>query len=219
MHVLILPGWHESVASWEPVQTALEALGYEVSIFGYETPKNDDVEDQVELTLQHITQKTLLVGASVGGRIAIQVLHQKPHHVIGGLLFSTPSLKYVGWKNYGNKCISFIFLLPRLLTPGIVKRNLLKLWEKIRRTDPDKAHYKRVTGSEQESLLPLITTPVKLVWPAKDKVVSPSIGRAMAEVMPKADFVTVAGVTEQFYLKNPTLAANIIDGFIIELEK
>lgn len=217
MHILLIPGWQETTSDWEPTAAKLQQLGYPTTIVEYYTPKNTDIDDQVEIAQQYINRKTLVVGYSVGGRIAVQLLHQKMHHVAGGLLLSTPSLKHAGWFGRMVKIVTFVFAPIRLLTPGFIKKYLYAGWKKLLHRDETKRQYARMIDSEQETLLPLITVPVKLVWGAADRLVSPKIGQAMAAMIPNADYIEVTKLGAAIHQENPALMAEIIAGFADDL--
>lgn len=213
MHILIIPGWQETSDDWSAVATQVEQLGHTSTILDYPMPDTPDIEDQVELVMPYITNKTIVVGYSIGGLIAVQVLHRKLHHIVGGILVSSPSLKYAGFRGFLRKLFNFFSGPIRLLTPGFVKRLLIKAAQTILRISKEKLTYNFVIDAEQDTILPLIETPVKLVWGEKDKTVSPKIGEAMQEMLPNADFITIKGHRHDIHKKDPKLMAAIIDGF------
>jgi len=213
MHVLIIPGWQQTVDSWSTVVTEIEQLGHTAVVIEYTMPKRDDVEDIIEIANAHINQKCVVVGHSIGGRAAVQMGSQPLHHIVGFVLMSTPSLPFTGLWQRVYKFYRFFSGPIRLLIPDFIERKIGALWQRLTRRSPEKRHYSTITKSDQESLLLVQKLPVKLLWGSNDSVVKPEIGEAMAEKILHADFVSVIGGTDKLYQEEPELVAHVILDF------
>lgn len=215
MHVLIIPGWQQTPQNWNAVVQHIERIGHTAEVLTYTMPKRDDLEDIIELANQHINQKTVVVGHSIGGRAALQMGVQPLHHVVGIVLMSTPSLPFTGIWQRLHKLYRFFSAPLRLLTPDFIERRLVALWERIASPSAAKRHYKTLTKSPQETLMPVQKLPVKLLWGSNDKLVKPQTGEAMSELIPNSDYVEVAGGSDKLYETEPELVANAIIDFAI----
>lgn len=213
MRVLILPGWQQKPEDWASVVRALEQQNFPATVVEYEMPKKDDLEDIIEAVSYHITEKCVIVAHSIGGRAAVQLCSQPPHHVVGLFLMSTPSLSYTGIWHRLYKIYRFFSAPIRILIPGIIKRYSAMVWTKLITRSPERRHYRLLISSDQDSLLPIQKLPVKLLWGSKDSVVKPEIGEAMAEMIPRSDFVSVAGMNDKLFMTEPDLVADAIIDF------
>jgi len=211
MQIFIIPELHESQRAWQRIITILEKVGYAVTLFEYPAPKDDDLEIQTNLAEQYLTQKTVVVGSGVGGRIAIQLLARKNHHIVQTILLSTPSLPHRGWRNRLVSLLALFTLPIRLFIPYKRKVQLTNLFLRFYYRTPEALQYQNIISSDQESLLLIIKSQILLLWGTKKPKVHIKIARHMRALLTHSDLIEVAGAREPLNVHAAVVVANYID--------
>lgn len=211
MQILVIPSSFDTRASWSNVITNLEGLGYRVTYLEYTPPKNDDIEEQVNLAATYLVEKTLIVGSDLGGRIAIQLLARKNPYICCTLLLSTPSLLYKSLFTRFLLLLNFALGPIRLFISHHRKQKIGDLILRLRYPSPEKFRYQKNINSEQDTLLPIIKVFVRMVWGEKNLRTPREVGVRMHRMIEKSDLVTLDGRSEPLQTSSPDIISNYID--------
>ena len=85
--LMLLPGLICDAHIWAPQVDALRADRPVIAIDGY--GESDSVEAMAQSALAHAPDRFILVGHSMGGRVALEILRRAPERVVGLGLIST----------------------------------------------------------------------------------------------------------------------------------
>jgi pimeloyl-ACP methyl ester carboxylesterase len=175
--LIFLPGASGNTALWRPVADGLSRAEPRRFIgwpgFG-DTPADPKVKglsDLVERVVAEITGPVVLFAQSMGGVIALQAALRKPESVRGLVLSVTSGGMDVGALGGFDWRPTFAQLNPRL---------------------------PRWFLDEREDLTPRlrdVQAPTLLLWGDADPISPVAVGRRLAELLPRAELVVVAGGT------------------------
>jgi pimeloyl-ACP methyl ester carboxylesterase len=211
MQILIIPAHQDSPTSWQPVTSILERVGYRVTLLSYPHPKDDDLEQQTNLAEQFLTEKTVVVGSDVGGRIAIQLMARRSQYIAGAVLLSTPSLFHKNAWTFLLKLFMFFSAPFRLFISHKRQKRIGEWFIRLTHRTPESFLYRKMINSEQDTLLPIIKVPVKLVWGAKSRRVHLNVAHHMAELLPRAEVLVVEDTSEPLQETAPVIIASYVD--------
>lgn len=85
--VLLLPGLVCDYANWSSQQQALRAAGYETLVIDYRN--SDSIFQMAKIALTQAPDQFILIGHSMGGRVALEVINQAPDRVKSLILMDT----------------------------------------------------------------------------------------------------------------------------------
>lgn len=212
MQILIIPGTLDARSTWSHAIALLEDNGFRVTLLEYKTPKTDDIEDQINLAETFLVEKTLIVGEGVGGRITVQLLVRNNPYVCGAVLFATPSLLYTSLFTKVQKFVAFFLLPIRLVLPYKLKEKISNAILRLRYRSPEYFQYRKSIDSAQDTLLPIISTYIKLVWGTKKLRVPRSVAIRMNTILEDSDFIEVDRTAEPIHKNAPRVFCEIVTG-------
>jgi pimeloyl-ACP methyl ester carboxylesterase len=196
---IFLPGAGGQRSFWQPVCNFLGLGSDEVRMgwpgFGDEPvdPGIHGLSDLVGYVLQRVPGDINLVAQSMGGVVALQIALQQPERIRRLVLCGTS-----GGVDF--KLIDRQDWRPAYLAemPETSPR-----WFIDDRTD--------ITDRLSE-----ITMPARLIWGGEDRIVPPAAGRLLADLLPYARIVVVAGAGHDVAVTKPNEVAGHIATFLSE---
>jgi pimeloyl-ACP methyl ester carboxylesterase len=175
-------------------------------------------------------ERFVLLGTSMGGYVALEIMRQAPERVAGLALVSTSARADSAGQIAARRSQSQLVRdghfseLVDAAFPGVVaKRNesdpaLLQVWRSMAdAVGPDKFLQQQaaVMGrADSRDLLPGITCPTFIVHGAEDRLIPPSAGQEMAAAIPGATLRRVDAAGHFLLLERPTEANAVVDDFL-----
>lgn len=164
--------------------------------------------------------KSILIGHSFGGRIAIKYVYKYPQGVSRLILTGVPAIRN---KSFTKK-IAFVFAVigGKLLkgVPTKIREVLRKsLYRVIGEWDYYKAGrlrqvFKNIIGEDLIQYLKEIKIPVLLVWGEKDSIVPASDICKIKKYLLKAKFIIVPNIGHKLPYENPDVFLDAIESFL-----
>ena len=182
--VLALHGWRRTRADLLPALTGLDGLAVDLPGFGASPPPATawGSADYADALAPAITAPVVVVGHSLGGRVALQLAARHPALVSRLVLTGTPSLLRTG----GASRAPLAFRVVRKLNAaGVLSDERME----TQRRKHGSADYRAASGvmrdclvrlvnEDYRDLLPGIAVPVAMVWGAKDTAAPLEMARA-----------------------------------------
>lgn len=204
-NIVVLHGWASHLANWQPFVKSLKAKGYKVyqpTMPGFgktKTKKPWSTQDYADWLLSFLESKklakTILIGHSFGGQVAIQFTclnHKKVSKLIlvnsGGIRPKLTTKRAFFW--ILAKLGKILFSLPLIKSFASLARKLL--YKAAREGDYFKASpimkqtLTKVIKEDQKKILPAISTPTLLLWGQKDTMTPIKDGRLLHQLLPNS---------------------------------
>jgi len=193
---------------------------------------------RVHETLAPITGRYTLVGWSLGGQLALDLAAALPAPIERLVLIATTPkfLKSPSWRcgtprpllarlihrlhSESERAVSdFLALLASGSAPGTAARVLAKLRAALcahGSACPEalSAGLARLRDGDLRPALPLVSVPALVIAGARDRIIRPSAGRALAHALPDAHYLEVQGASHAPFLSHPVQLARALNGFL-----
>jgi pimeloyl-ACP methyl ester carboxylesterase len=210
MRVLILPDLFTKEADWQPVIDAFTKAGVSAVCVPYTPPRSDDLTDLIEDTIAHMVDKTYILASGVGGRIAIAIAAQHPHHLAGMTLMATPAMPEPGFRHFMKRVLHFLSTPWRIIVPWRVRQRLDGLLKRLRHGTKEDALYSEIVSTSQEAFFQKITIPVVLLWGKRAKKITTGVAEEIIEQLEKADLRVVSDGADELHKSHPELVAQSV---------
>ena len=232
--IVFLHGWGGRIASFGAIPASLAERFHVVAVdlpgFG-ESPlpirpwNTRDFADCIATLLASLDDRPVtLVGHSHGGRIAISVAAHYPELIrklvlvdSAGIVPSRGPGYYV--RVYLIKSIRRLLALPglgRLREPVLTRvYRAVSSSDYVAAVNPIlRATLVKVVNDDLRPFLPRIKAPTLLIWGTEDRETPLADGRLMAELIPDAGLVELAGSGHFSYLEQPDRFCRILTHFV-----
>jgi len=225
MNILILHGWGSCAKNWQKVKEELEKRGYKVFLpdlpgFG-STPqllRPWTIEDYVEWVKGYCEKNNLsqifLLGHSFGGSIATKYTLKFPQEVKKLILVSPAIIRMKSIKKEIiakiSKLVKIFSFLPfysfgrRIFYKYLVKSDYFETEGYL------KATYLKIIREDLSDYLPNISVPTVLIWGERDKIIPLKQAAIIKSKIPKAELITLPGISHNPQTENPELLAKTI---------
>ena len=220
--IIILHGWDHTAKLWENVKSKLQNSGFEVIVddlpgFGSMLGEALDfgIKDYTTWFEKQYKEviakdKIILIGHSLGGRIAIGLAQNNPKWLEKLILIGAPGIYKPSFKTKLLKNLSFLKKLPLLssltskLNPEYESAKLSHL----------KETYQNIVSYDQKPILHLISRPALLIWGEKDFVVPVSIAQEMNKLIVNSHLKLIPNSGHSPHLDSPDLLFGILNNYL-----
>ena len=220
--IIILHGWGHSADLWQNMKKKLENAGFEVIAddlpgFGSMAGKAIDFgikdyanwfENQYKEIITN--EKIILIGHSLGGRIAIELAQNNPKWLEKLILIGTPGIYQPTPKTKLLKNLSFLKNLPLF---GLLASSFNPEYESAKLSNL-KETYQNVVGYDQKSILYTIHSSTFLIWGEKDFVVPISIALEMNKLILDSKLKLIPNSGHSPHLDSPDLLFGILNNYL-----
>ena len=231
-HLLIIPGWEGSQASWrnfiDRAENDFTVWCFDLPCFG-DKPCPEEVwgiEEYAEFIRKKITEnnisKPILLGHSFGGQIAAYLATAYPAEfskliLSGAAVFRrTPRLKKIIFLALA-KTGKMLFSLPPLnRTAAFMKKALYRLANSdYNDTSGIKREiYKKIINQDLSQLAAKITLPTLIIWGGHDRYVPLKQGKKIARQIPGARLEIIKNAGHGLHLKHLNEFYSLIKKFV-----
>jgi pimeloyl-ACP methyl ester carboxylesterase len=216
--VIILHGWGHNAELWQKFRQKLESAGFDIIVedlpgFGsrvneaqdFDVPKyaNWFKKNFVDVISK---QKVILIGHSLGGRIALELAKENPTWLEKLILVGTPAIYEPSNKTKILKNLSFLKKFPGISS---LVSSINPEYEAAKSNNL-KETYQNVVGHNQKEILHLVQTPTLLVWGELDFTVPVSVAMQIKSTMPNSQLKIIPNSGHSPHLDNPDLLFGII---------
>ena len=224
--MLLLPGLICDAHIWAPQIAALGATRPVMAVDGY--GETDSLEAMAEHVLATAPDRFILIGHSMGGRVALEILRRVPDRVVGLGLISTGvhlpkpneaegrfALLARGVEE-GMDALIDAWLPPMVWEPNHLQPGLMEglqaMCQEAGLDTFERQIRALLSRPEVESLLPSITCPVLVATGAHDAWASPAQHEGFAATIPNARLVIIPGAGHMVPLEQPeAMTAALVD--------
>lgn len=229
-NLILLHGWGQSVESFWPIVDQLRSdfTIYLLDLPGFGRSKLPQkpwyVADYAKLVACFIKRQNLkapiLLGHSLGGRIAIRVAVSNSNLVDKLVLVSSAGIKP---KQDGLKFIAyFTAKIIRLFIPtwfNLKKKARYLLYKRLESDYLEAGEMSQtltnILDEDLTSTLPKIKNKTLLIWGEEDKAVPVSFGKKMYQLIPNSQLEVYESVGHFPYLENPQLFIHHLKDFCL----
>ncbi len=235
--IVILHGWGLSGETFAPLADVLTSMGYRVhtpdlSGFGKSSVPtkpydlSDYASDVDAYCRRHGIKRTILLGHSFGGRVALKYVSLFPNKAYALILTGTPGLSPIPRKRLLffillAKIGGFIFSIP----PLNLVNNFVRRWyyyavgakDFFRAEGVMRETFKAVVAEDLVPMMETLAVPVLLLWGELDIVVPTSIAAAMEHIITGAKLIIIPGADHGVPFKEPVRFAGYIEKFLQRL--
>ena len=175
-------------------------------------------------------ERFVLLGTSMGGYVALEIMRQAPERVVGLALVSTSaragSADQLAARRSQSQLVQdgrFSELVDAAFRSVVAERNesdpeLLQVWRSMADTvGPDKFLQQQaaVMGrADSRDLLQGITCPTFIVHGTEDRLIPPSAGEEVAAAIPAATLRRIEAAGHFLLLERPNEANAVVDEFL-----
>ena len=215
--LLLLPGLICDAHIWAPQTDALRAQRQIVAVDGY--GESDSLEAMAEHALANAPERFIVIGHSMGGRVALEILRRVPDRVVGLGLISTGvhspkpneaegrfALLARGVEE-GMDALIDAWLPPMVWEPNHLQPGLMEGLQAMCQEAGLDSYERQIRAllarPEVESLLPTINCPVLVATGAHDAWASPAQHEGFAAHIPNARLVIIPGAGHMVPLEQP----------------
>jgi pimeloyl-ACP methyl ester carboxylesterase len=242
--LLLLHGFGSSLETWDdlakPLSASYRVIRCDIVGFGLSGPAiNRDYSDEGDvrriletLDLLHI-QKVILIGHSLGGRIAWNFAARYPNRIQKLVLIAPdgfPDLKTVGEHTY--EVPQFAKLMQYILPTFLVKQSIAPAYiDPNHMTDAIVQRYhdmltapgvrqalldrmQQTMNTDPTSRLKTITAPTLLLWGEKDAMIPAENALSYEKVMPQAKKVVVPALGHLLFEEAPETTFAVLKEFL-----
>lgn len=204
--IFVLPGWTSSTEKWRPFIKLAKAAGFNPVLLDIPglTKKTDkvwtldDYREWLREKLDQEKEKTVVVGHSNGGRIAIAFAARYPEKLKYLVLIDSAGIYH---NEFPIRLKRFVFCLIAKMSKKITSSEKLRslLYKAARETD-----YKNATPQMRKTMINLIsvdltpqlskiTTPTLIIWGELDKSTPLSDGKLMHKLIKNSKLHIIEG--------------------------
>lgn len=229
--IVILHGWRKTAPDYSAIRKLFEDKDY--SVFVPDMPGNPNqkltreimtIDDYAGWLKNYLDKKNIkkavFVCHSFGGRVCAKFAVRYPERIEKIVFTGAPLVKQ---KRSIKKRILILtarffkkFLLISFGTESMRKvlYYLLGEWDYMRVPEDIKETFKAVIAENSEAYLPLIKAKTLVLWGNNDRFVPTSVGKKIAQLIPKAIYKEIPG-THKLPYENPDIFAKEVIRFII----
>ena len=222
--LMLLPGLICDAHIWAPQLDALRAGRTVIAVDGY--GESDSIEAMAQSALANAPDRFILVGHSMGGRVALEILRRAPERVVGLGLISTGvhspkpneaegrfALLARGVEE-GMDALIDAWLPPMVWEPNHLQPGLMEglqaMCQKAGLDSYERQIRALLARPEVESLLPTIKCPVLVATGAHDAWASPAQHEGFAANIPNARLVIIPGAGHMVPLEQPEAMTGVL---------
>jgi len=233
-NIVILPGWGCSIAHYHKIQTHLaqKFKVYAIDFPGYGLSPPPEIpwstKNYAELITAFVNslkiEKPILIGHSLGGKVAIYLTANKMVDCQKLILISSAGIKSQKklsqyCKIYFRKLCKYFANLP-ILKPLLVAkleahRKKVGSQDYCNATGVMRATLVKLVNEDWRALLPAINAPTLLLWGEKDTDTPLTNSHIMRQLIPQSKLVTFANAGHHPFLDDFAKLINNIDEFLI----
>jgi len=227
METILVPPLMCSTQVYTPILDTVWSYG---SVTIADTSHDASIAAIAARIISEAPERFVLLGTSMGGYIALEIMRQAPERVAGLALVSTSaradSADQLAARRSQSQLVQdghFSELVDAAF-PGIVaKRNesdaeLLRAWRSMANTvGPDKFLQQQaaVMGRvDSRDLLPSITCPTFVIHGTEDTLIPPSAAQEISAAIPEATLRRVDAAGHFLFLERPAEANTIVEDFL-----
>jgi pimeloyl-ACP methyl ester carboxylesterase len=230
MHIVLIPPLLCSPRVYAPVLDDIWEYG-QVSIA--DTRRDDTIAEMAERILREAPDEIAVVGTSMGGYVALEVVRQAPERVRALALVSTQARSdtqeesQARERQFGLIEQGRFDALVDAAFPGIVaprneaNQDMLATWRAMAATVGPEAYLRQLRAvidrSELTPLLPTITCPTAIIHGAEDRYIPVGQARESAAAMPTARFTIIPGAGHFVFHEQPTAASTALSELLGEV--
>lgn len=197
------------------------------------TLHDDTVAAMAGRLLRNAPERFALIGTSMGGYVALEVIRQAPERVIGLAMVSTSaeadSDEQLVARTRQSELVEeghFDALVDAAFRAVVAERNesnpdLLRVWRSMAATVGPEGFLRQqaavMARADSRDLLAGITCPTLVVHGAEDRLIPLTAGRSIAAGIPHATFCLVEEAGHFLFLERPNEAATILRAFLLAL--
>jgi len=225
---LFLPGQLTDERLWAPMLAALpESL---IAPHFVELMRGDTVAALARHALSGPPEKFVLVGLSLGGYVAFEMLRQSPHRVTGLILFNTSARadeeEKIQEREKVKKAVAigqFVGVTNRLMPTIVHPRQLgnravtdtvMQMAGHIGQVGFIRQQHAIMSRSDSRDLLPHIQVPTLVIGGDSDQRTPPELQQEIAKAVPHAEFHLLKNVGHLAPLEEPILCAELVTNFL-----
>ena len=228
---LFLPGQLTDARLWAPMLAAMPP-GLIAPHFA-ELTRGESVAALARQVLSAPPDKFVLVGLSLGGYVAFEILRQSPHRVKGLVLFNTSARsddaekleererlktavevgKFVGVTNRLMPTI----VHPRQLGNRAVTDIIMQMASHIGQSGFLSQQHAIMSRPDSRELLPHIAVPTLVIGGDSDQRTPPELQREIAELVPGSEFHLLKDVGHLAPLEEPIKCRALLEDFLTRM--
>jgi pimeloyl-ACP methyl ester carboxylesterase len=219
--IIILHGWGHNATLWSGISSKLKNSGYQVIIEdlpGFGSRINQAIDFKIpdyanwfSTTFEkYFDRDIILIGHSLGGRIAIELAKDNPKWLSKLILIGTPGIYEPDLKTRTIKKLSFLKQIPMLRS---LASTVNSEYELAKLTNL-KGTYQSVVSYNQKDILHLIKVPTLLIWGKQDFVVPIAIAKKMNNLILVSKLEVISNCGHSPQIDNPNLLFGVIKRFL-----
>ncbi|MCU1507849.1 MAG: Alpha/beta hydrolase [Glaciihabitans sp.] len=232
MHIVLIPPLLCSPRVYAPALDDLWEYG-QVSIA--DTRRDDTIAEMAKRILREAPDEIAIIGTSMGGYVALEVVRQAPERVTALALVSTQARSDTQEETQAReKQFELIAqgqfdALVDVAFPGIVapynatNLDMLATWRAMAATVGAEAYLRQLRAvmdrSDFTALLPTITCPTAIIHGADDRYIPVAEARESAAAMPTARFTIIPGAGHFVFHEQPTAASTALSELLGEVAR
>lgn len=227
MNTILVPPLMCSSLAYGPILDVAWAHG---SVAVADTRHDDTVVAMAARLLREAPEEFALLGTSMGGYVALEVVRQAPQRVRALALVSTSARADTAEQRAARERQSGLVeagdfdRLVDLAFPGVVAeqhvddRALLDAWRATTHAVGPRVFLRQQRATmgraDARGLLPTIDCPTVVIHGADDRLVPVEMGEELARSIPGAELVTLAGAGHAVFLEQPDASASVVAVFL-----
>jgi pimeloyl-ACP methyl ester carboxylesterase len=231
MDTILVPPLLCSSRVYEPILDTVWSHG---SVTIADTLHDNTIAGMAARLLRNAPDRFALLGTSMGGYVALEVMRQAPERVTGLALVSTSaeadSDEQLAARTRQSQFVEqghFDELVDAAF-PGVVAEqnesdpDLLRAWRSMATTVGPRRFLRQQSAvmarADSRDLLARIACPTFVVHGAEDRLIPVEAGQRIAAAIPSATFCLVAKAGHFLFFERPDEAAAVVDEFLCALQ-
>jgi pimeloyl-ACP methyl ester carboxylesterase len=231
MQTILVPPLLCSPLVYRPI---LDVAWTHGSVTVADTRHDDTVAGMAERLLRDAPEEFALLGTSMGGYVALEVIRQAPGRVRTLALVSTSARRdtpeQLASREHQSRLVEAgdFDRLVDMAFPGVVAERhekdpaLLGVWRATARTVGARVFLRQqraVMGrADARELLPTIDCPTMVIHGADDRLIPVEMGEEIARSIPGAELVIIEDAGHFVFLEQPEAIASVVAGFLDRLD-